>query len=369
MKERMEEIELSLAKAIKQLEFETSSILLEKKGNQDLSCYYKLPMFFFETHKNDLAKGTLDFIYEKFLMSDGDFRTKNELKSIKPEYVVYWSYFNGWILRAAYLLQHNLPEPSLNYFKSLYLGEGRFFSHAPNNISEGTTDVLTVAHHGLFYLQSECDELANEAVKFLYQAFDKQSELNKRFLLRFDNHNQPIDKYETDQQMFFSIDRNHGKDQLYFMMAYPCAFLGLYYRKTRNKTALDYAKHYMDFILNCDEAIYLSRFSHKTAWAASILYAETEDPTYLESVYKIVNYFRGIQSDDGLWFKEEGPCVYLDQSAEIGCWFSEILKNIQRPQLEQNKNTHLSLMFDPSTKGDKQEIMENNTCGSIISSI
>jgi hypothetical protein len=218
----------------------------------------------------------------------------------------------------------------------LYVGEGKFLSHDPANTRDRTTDVLTVAHHGLFYLESGRSEWSQEAAQFLCQAYDNQTDLTNRFSLRFNMHNQPIVEHAAEQQMFFSLVKHQGENQLYFMMAYPCAFLGLHYRKTGNTASLDYAKRYMDFMLSCGEGIYSSRFSHKTAWAASILYAETREEKYFAVVQRIVDFFVSIQSPDGLWFQEEGANVYLDQSAEIGCWFSQIIKNVHLAQVKKN---------------------------------
>lgn len=220
----------------------------------------------------------------------------------------------------------DLPILALEYFQSLHLGQGKFLSHAP--IVEGNrhTDVLTAVHHGLFYLESEQNEWSRQAAEFLRQAFNKQTDIDNRFALRLDSSNQPITEYPEEQQMFFSVKKNQGENQLYVMLAYPCAFLGLHYKKAANPDSLDFAKHYMNFILSCGEEIYTSRFSHKTAWAASILYAETGEEKYFSVVRRIVDYFIQIQSKDGMWFEEEGASVYLDQSAEIGCWFTQILK-------------------------------------------
>lgn len=327
MKELTEKIEFSLSKINKSLMLEIHQGLLDNFQRKDLACYFKLPMFFLKSGQFDLANKVLDFIFKKFLMNDGDFKTKPNLKSEKQEYIEYWSYFNGWILRAACLLNYEVPSKALHYFQSLHLGQGKFFSHHPKDIGYGTTDVLTIAHHGLFYLDAGNKNLSDKASQSLYAAFDAQLDLRTKFLLRFDKQAQSINEYTTEQQLLFSVHRNCGRDQLYFMLAYPCAFLGLHYKKTENIKSLEYAKHYMAFLLNCDERVFTSRFSHKTAWAASILYAVTGEQIYLNIAKRIINFFINIQSECGIWFKEEGASVYLDQTAEIGCWFSEILKN------------------------------------------
>lgn len=352
MKEFLDSIRFSLKKLTTLLEGETKE-RLDKNLEGDLSCYYKLPMFLYETGKEELAKKVVDSINDTFLTEEGDFKTKKDLKSEKSEYVEYWSYFNGWILRASYLLNHLSHPRALDFFQSFYLGDGKFSSYCFKKDEKRITDLLTVSHHGLFYLESELKPAwSKEAAKFLMKAFDVQLESNHQFLLRFNEEGSVISEYAKEQQMFFSVKRNQGKNQLYFMLAYPAAFLALYYRKTGDKKALEYAQHYVDYIINCDEEVYYSRFSHKVSWAASILYAETKNPKYLMIVEKIVNFFLSIQSKDGIWFAEEGPSVYLDQSAEIGCWLSQILKNIALPVLKKENQSQLFKRFDPIIEKD-----------------
>lgn len=334
MQEISESIQSSLSRLTKVIELKIHQDLLNTPIEKDLACYFKLPMFLLNAGKKDLAKQTLDFIFEKFYKKNGDFFSHTDLKSVKPEYLQFWTYFNGWILRAALLMKYEIPPIAIQYFKSMRLDNGAF---AMNLTESPITDVLTTAHHGLFYLTASKNNWDKSAANFLKQAFDNQPEIDSRFLLRFDEKIKPIMDYNPDEQLFYSIEKNN-KEQLYFMMAYPCAFLTQYYKVHKDSSALNTAKQYMEFILSCGDVIYSSRFSHKTAWAASLLYAETNEQKYLDVVQKITAYFISIQDNDGLWFQSEGENVYWDQSAEIGCWFSEIIENLT---LTQNKNQEL----------------------------
>jgi hypothetical protein len=322
----MKEIEAALTQAKHYVEAHIDSDLFSENSPQDLACYYKLPMFFIELGNPERARQTLDFICRKFLMQDGDFRTAESLKSEKPEYQEFWTYLNGWILRAANLLNYPLPPEVHRYFESMHLGHGIFSTNNPANTQTPITDILTNAHYGVYYLELEKLDKAAETVRFLAHAFDAQPDLGHRFLLRF-HQGQAISTYTQEQQLLFSIEVE-SDNQLYFMAAYPAAFLAMYHKKTGDTLALKYAKYYMDFLLGCNEHFYSCRFSHKTAWAASILFSISKEPKYLAAVQQIVRYFGSIQSEEGVWFQQEGPLVYWDQSAEIGCWFTQIKANL-----------------------------------------
>jgi hypothetical protein len=110
------------------------------------------------------------------------------------------------------------------------------------------------------------------------------------------------------------------------MIGYPAAFLALLYKETNRKEFLSAAKSYLDFSLFCDESVYSCDFSHKIAWAASLLYECTGDKRYLAVIDKITSYFLEKQ-ENGMWFTSDINASY-DQSAEIACWFLDIAKNI-----------------------------------------
>src|ERR1700733_13952447 len=79
---------------------------LQKDGSygsdaKDIACYFKSPMMFLAANKPLIASRILDYIKLTYMFKDGDFRTTENLKSVNPAYIEYWSYINGWIVRAA----------------------------------------------------------------------------------------------------------------------------------------------------------------------------------------------------------------------------------------------------------------------------
>ena len=116
-------------------------------------------------------------------------------------------------------------------------------------------------------------------------------------------------------------------EQLYFMVAYPIAYLGLLHEKTGQYKYLEAAIAYVEFTQSCHENIYSSAYNHKLAWALSILYKNKSDDKYIEAIEQITGYFMSIQSEEGVWFADE-PLSCYDQTAEVACWFNEISKNL-----------------------------------------
>lgn len=273
----------------------------------DIACYFKLPMMFIAAGKMESARKVMGYIKTRFLLPDGDFGNSASIKSIKPEYIEYWSYINGWILRAANILEMtDVSRPASAYMKRY----------------TGFSDVLTAAHHGLIALEAGEMKDAPSAGDYLCAAIHDQPDLNKGFYLRFENK-KAVTAFASEQTPFYFVSKTEP-NQLHFMIGYPAAFLALLYQETRDEKYLAAAKQYLDFSLSSHESVYACGFSHKTAWAASILFALTEEAQYLHAVEKISNYLVSNQAANGLWYADADVNTSLDQSAEIAGWFLEI---------------------------------------------
>jgi hypothetical protein len=288
---------------------------------KDLACYFKSPMMFVAAKKPKTASFILTHIKKQFMQADGDFRTQDNLKSSNPAYIEYWPYTNGWIVRAAHLLEMNeIVQPGYEYLTQYSLGPAGILT---NKVSE-TSDVLCVAHCGLINLEMDKLDIAIAAGNYLCEAIQKQPDLSQGFYLRFNKEKNVITDFPKDKTVFYYVSTKES-NQLYFMLGYPAAYLVLLYKKTNNLEFLNAAKSYLDFSLSCDKSIYSCNFSHKIAWAASLLYECTGEKKYLTVIDKITDYFISNQKN-GMWFTDDINASY-DQSAEIACWFLDIIKN------------------------------------------
>lgn len=302
---------------------------------KDIACYFKSPMMFLAAGKPDAALAVLKHIKKTFMCSDGDFKTAEKIKSANQAYIEYWSYTNGWIVRAASLLkQADICNPGIEYLNKFKLaGSLGFLTNQPqpNSIE---TDVLTAAHHGLINLERNNIDVMIIAGNYLCEALSKQLDLKKGFYLRINNRGELITQFPKEKTPFYYVSTAEP-NQLHFMIGYPSAYLAILYKKTNDPKYLKAAKAYLDFSLSCDASVYQCNFSHKIAWAASLVYECTGDKKYLEVIAKITDYFIKQQSNNGMWFPEDTNSSF-DQSAEIACWFLDIAKNINSPKKKDN---------------------------------
>jgi len=330
MHELSERLSRSALKVVKFFESKLEGNGSYGEEAQDISCYFKSPMMFISVGQEENANRILDYIKSQYMTQVGDFESQASSKSIKPEYIEYWSYINGWIVRAAQRLgRSDISEPAYKYLLNFNAGKDAGFLSNDIASENGVTDVLTTAHHGLINLERGNLELAISAGNYLCEAVHRQANIKEEFYLRFNPFGKPITDYESEQAAFYCVIK--GKpEQLYFMIGYPSAYLALLYKETGENKYLEGAKAYLDFALTGDESVFKCTYSHKIAWAASILYGITREERYLRAVDRITTYFISLQDDKGMWYLDTDINASYDQSAEIAHWFMDIAKNLNQ---------------------------------------
>lgn len=120
--------------AEKTIQFFESQMLFDGsygKEVTDISGYYKSPMMFLRAGKPDKAIRILDYAKINFMQADGDFLSSEGKKSVNSAYTEFWTYTNGWLVRASQQLsREEMNKPALiflDHFKNVE--NGGFFTH------------------------------------------------------------------------------------------------------------------------------------------------------------------------------------------------------------------------------------------------
>ncbi|MFZ0218629.1 MAG: hypothetical protein WAL30_00260 [Candidatus Aquirickettsiella sp.] len=120
--------------AEKTLQFFESRMLLDGSYGEavtDISCYYKSSMMFLRAGKLDRAIQILDYVKTNFFQADGDFLSPGDIKSTNSAYTEFWTYTNGWLVRAS----QQLSREDINKLALVFLDRFRnvendgFFTH------------------------------------------------------------------------------------------------------------------------------------------------------------------------------------------------------------------------------------------------
>lgn len=182
--------------------------------------------------------------------------------------------------------------------------------------------------HGHIRLERGDIATAIESGNYLINLIDVQPDLTKGFYLRLDKQGNLITDFPKYDSSIHWVSREEP-DQLYFMLGYPIAYLGLLFQSTQNFDFFEAAHRYVDFVLSCHEDIFSSNYSHKVAWACSVLFSIRPDQKLEKLITSVMKHFLITQSEEGTWFLEKDILMAYDQSAEIACWFLETAKNIE----------------------------------------
>ena len=291
----------------------------------DLACYFKSPMMFLAAGYDSQANHMLDYIQKTFRFN-GDFRTATNEKSAEQEYNEYWTYIDGWIIRAAQKLNRtDITNSTYAYIDGYSSKNGGYLTHRIETNDDGITDVLTTANIGFLQLEHGNIERAMQAGDYLLNVLDKQADLTNGFYLRLDKNDQLITVYPSEMSWAYVVQKNEPQ-QAYFMLGYPIGFLTLLHEKSKEMKYLKCAKEYMNFALSCHEDIYSSTVSHKLAWSAALLlqYDDRSKEKYFNLIERIVDSFVKQQSNDGLTPGSINSSY--DQSSEVAYWFLEITR-------------------------------------------
>ena len=300
---------------------------------EDIAVYYKHPMMYWLAGNILKADRIMSHIKITYLQSSGDFFPKNteeDVKSLNRAYQEFYAYTNGWVVRAAYQLERkDIAASALPYLLRYQdNATGGFYTHNIKN-QDGVTDVITTAHIGLVSLEAGYKNEAIRAGDYLCETLRLQPNLARGFYLRRGAYGECVTAFDKQAAPMFFIDKAK-ENQLYFMIAYPIAFLTELYQSTQLQKYLDSAIAYADFALACHPSVFSCELSHKLAWALIKLYEVTEKDYYFDASKCICEYFMAQQDRSGLWYSNDLVKSY-DQSAEIVCWFSDIvctLKNM-----------------------------------------
>ncbi|MBS0286559.1 MAG: hypothetical protein JSR17_04635 [Proteobacteria bacterium] len=294
----------------------------------DLTCYYKLPTLLTISGKLQQAQIVLSYIESAFF-KQGNKLCFEDKKTNNPLMAKFWGYVLGWIGYAAQKLgRFDLSYPLFNYLKSFQSQDhGGFATSGPWGSQNPEMDVITSAQCGHLSLYFGDLKMATKTGEFLGWHITHQSEANSHLYLFVDNDKKFVTQYPQELEIVYKLKKAEPQ-QAYFMIGFPCAFLVQLYNATANPDFLHYAKQYADYALGCHESIKSFHFSHKVAWAMSLLYRATKEEKYLILCQQITDYLISIQTSDGKWLTDQDAIHSLDQSIENAIWLKEIASQL-----------------------------------------
>lgn len=294
----------------------------------DLVCYYKLPYLLTARGEHILVNHLLNYIKATFFSENNQITFTNK-KTNNPLMAKFWGYVLGWLALASHKLgRFDISYPAHDYLTKFQSQDhGGFATSDPWGLTDDSMDIITTAQLGRLALYFGQKTQAAKAGDFLNWNLNSQENIEKSMYLFSNNQGKQVQDFPKDMAFIYELKKEEP-NQAYFMIGLPCAFLVELYQATNNPTFLNAAKQYGDFALSCHESIKRFHFSHKVAWAMSLLYKVTKEEKYLSLCKSISNYLIEIQGPEGIWLKDQSPIDSLDQSVENAIWLNEIAINL-----------------------------------------
>lgn len=294
----------------------------------DLTCYYKLPYLLTLLGQPILANHVLDHMKTVFFTEKQQITFEHK-KTNRPSMRKFWGYVLGWVAIACQKLgRFDLSYPLRDYLLTYQSQDhGGFATSGPWGIQDNAMDVITTAQLGRLALYSGMQSDAMKAGEFLGWHINHQPQVEESLYLFRDNEKNPVTDYPSEQEMIYLLKKK-SPQQAYFMIGLPCGYLIELYQATQTKVFLNYAQQYGNYALECHESIKTFHYSHKVAWAMSLLYRQTQDERYLTLSKAIAEYLIKIQDPSGIWLKEEDNITSFDQTIENAIWLQEIAINL-----------------------------------------
>lgn len=115
----------------------------------------------------------------------------------------------------------------------------------------------------------------------------------------------------------FVFDKNEDKP-LYYAFSLAVINLAIGYIATLDKTYLNYAIKYYDYLLSCgDQGIY-NNYIGKFGIASALLSVLTEENKYSQMVEHVMDYFGDTQNEEGYWEEfEKDSILSFDRTSEF----------------------------------------------------
>lgn len=173
-------------------------------------------------------------------------------------------------------------------------------------------------------------ELAKACGEGLLKFMSSQPRMDEEIFLRASAKTGTLITSPPEKMELFYVVKRDSKNQMYFFLGYHIIFMTKLFQVTKNQQFLDSAKSVLDFALTCHESMCTFSFSHKLAYGAALVAAETKEAKYRRCAIGLGEFLISIQEENYFFCKGFEPMDKYDQSAEIALWLREVHNELQK---------------------------------------
>jgi hypothetical protein len=284
---------------------------------EDLSAHYKAPYLYAVVGDPIRARSYADLMRERYLQSDGDFRTSRHSRGwadmpVMP--AVRYLYPNGWIIVGLHRLAvYDAARRGIEFVRRFRSSElGGFFSRfeiSSGQVEARYLDSSSTGSAGLALLACGHIEDAMQAGDFTLRLLEAQPEPERNYYTTWEAGKGLVtDVWSNDDRRFpggrkqFCLSSEaDALGELTWLVGKPMKFLAKLYDQTSDRKYLDGAVTLFEFFHKLGEGRWHNHGSCKIMWASAELYRHTGEPRFAETAERIFGCLCQSQYPAGFW--------------------------------------------------------------------
>ncbi len=340
-----QEAKEAAAKAVRFLESRVNpdgSVRGEKDEiSENIGCYYKSIWALESSGRLSLANSVSDYVKTHFFhRRNGDFGNKAQRQGDEWFAWRYYTYPNFWITIGSHKIgRFDLSMAGSDYLLSYFDPKtGGFCNEKTYPAGKKVEDSLASSANALACLYSCKVKEPMKTGVFLIKLLKAQPDPKKKFYTSVGEKGALIQDFAPEDELYRVVDASK-KEQYFFMVGLPIAFLSKLYLATNEKKYLDAALGYYRFTKNCSGLAYSYPASGKSGFGTAILFRITKKEEIKSSAEEELDFLVKTQGPDGSWTSFPGLKLYgegtvfpiegqIDITGEFTVWLNEMLQEL-----------------------------------------
>jgi hypothetical protein len=318
----------------------------------DLQGVYKAPSFWAAVGDSHMSGTYRKLIGERFLRSDGDFRSSQSAKgfaSFPCTTLNQYIYPNGWITTGMMKLgAYDMVAKALAFIRRFQSREhgGCFYAYDPrtNTIDTRLMDSSSTSSAGIAFLACGQIDEARCGGDFILKLLSLQPRFDSCFYSCMKSDGSLYTDLVEDDNPWNANSRKQkclsaehdGLTELTWLIGKPTKFLSRLYTATGDERYLDGAKQCFHFFHRLHANAWVNYASCKTMWAGAELYRITGETVFAETATRLLDFYCRTQTEHGcwvhtLWYRNEAEQSFpwtADITFEYGAEFSDVVSDL-----------------------------------------
>lgn len=298
-----------------------------------LRAHFKIPYALVVSGHPLVARRVLDYLDRTFLTFEGHYEIPADDAPGQVFAKHIYIFPDCWIAEAAQRMgRFDIAQRTGRFILTFQDKDTGGFRTLP---SGDLTDTLSTARAGMLCLFLGLLPRATQAGDFLLDAVDRQRAADGPIPVAFSPSGGPAAPPQGEDQSFYLIDTSK-KDQRYYYLGFPMAFLTRLYQATGEQRYLEGAQTLFALHKKCAEDVFSACGSGPSGWGAAMLHTITGEDEYGRAAETLADLLLHTQSPEGFWFlsrvfsrvADQPPAMTYNATALHVILLSSILQEI-----------------------------------------